>query len=64
MFIYENGLPVDYLPAGHYDEETERQIKAEMLKWYRNLPGQARQRQGKVDRMRGQEVNIKRLGNE
>jgi hypothetical protein len=64
MFIYENGLPIDYLPTGSYNEETTILIRTEMLRWYRSLPGQVRMRQGKVDRMRGQEVNLRRLENE
>ncbi len=64
MFIYKNGLPVDYIPVGNYDQNTTALIKAEMLRWFRTMPGQMRVRQGKVDRMRGQEVNLTRLENE
>jgi hypothetical protein len=64
MFVYENGLPVDYIPTGFYDESTVSLIKNEMMRWYRSLPGQMRMRQGKIDRMRGQEVSLTRLENE
>jgi len=64
MFVYEDGLPVDYINTGTYTPEMDLLIRQEMMKWINSLPGQVRIRQGKADRMRGQDVNLKRMENE
>ena len=64
MFVYENGMPVDYICAGEMAPEIDAAVRAHMLAWYRSLPGQARVRLGKVGVMEGSKVNLKRLDNE
>lgn len=64
MFIYENGLPVDYIPTMNYNSETEQFVRESMMNWIRTAPGQVRVRVGKIGRMQGQEVNLKRMENE
>ena len=55
-FIYENGLPVAYVcrHGNIYSNCTGEFCAAvgeEMLRWNRSMPGQARVRIGKRDRM-------------
>jgi hypothetical protein len=64
MFIYEDGVVVDYVPTGTYPEHIVDDLRERMLSWHRTLPGQTKVRLGKVATMSGQEVNLKRLANE
>lgn len=66
MFVYENGLPVDYIYQGYStDPEIIEQVRQHMLNWYRDLPGLARVRVGKRDMIiHNSEVNLRRLENE
>lgn len=65
MFIYENGIVVDYIrDMPHTDPEINRAVVEHMLEWHRTLPGQVKVRLGKVGLMQGQEPNMKRLDNE
>lgn len=64
MFIYEDGLPVDYIVSETCDPAIEEAVKTEMLRWMRSLPGQSRVRMGKIGIMQGSDVNLKRMENE
>lgn len=64
MFVYEDGLPVDYIPTGSPSPEIDEAVRAHMLAWYRSLPGQARVRLGKVGIMEGSTPNLNRLEHE
>lgn len=64
MFIYENGLPVDYECDAEYSPEIDRQVREKMVVWFRGLPPQSRRRLGKVGQMQGSEVNLSRVENE
>lgn len=63
-FVYENGLPVGYECESEYSPEITAAVEAHMLAWFRSLPGQSRQRLGKVGMIQGSEVNLRRLENE
>jgi len=65
MFIYEDGIVVDYVLSSYStDEDVNRTVKEHMLQWHNSLPGQIKVRLGKVGIMQGQNPNLKRLDNE
>lgn len=64
MFIYENGIVVDYVPTAQHPAAVERMIREHMVNWANSLPGQSKVRLGKIGMMQGSEVNLKRLDNE
>lgn len=64
MFVYEDGVVVDYLPSANHTPAVDKFIRDYMVNWARSLPGQSKVRLGKVGIMQGQEVNLKRLDNE
>lgn len=64
MFIYENGLPVDYIVSDYCNPEVADDVRAEMLRWIRTLSGQSRVRMGKVGLMQGSAVDLKRMEHE
>ena len=64
MFIYENGLPVDYIVSEACNTAVSDAVRAEMLRWMRSLSGQSRVRTGKVGIMQGSAVDLKRMEHE
>jgi hypothetical protein len=63
MFIYENGIVVDYVPTNCRPEHLDA-VRTHMLDWHKSLGGQSKVRLGKVGEMQGQSPNYKRLDNE
>jgi hypothetical protein len=63
MFIYENGIVVDYVPTNCRPEHLDA-VRAHMLSWHKSLPGQAKVRLGRIGAMQGQQPNYVRLDNE
>jgi hypothetical protein len=68
-FEYDGGRAVRFFCSTYEgqecpDTEMHRQVHEHMINWINNMPGQARVRRAKIDRLYGADVDLGRVLNE